>query len=550
MAESPSSIEPTWIFDIQKDETSGRRELALLALDFLPPVLRLRVWTSLRGAVRPRTSPVFCQRCEQLDIATILKFCCQPPNAEQQGSKQLKKKVNRIMYAHPPSNVRDNKPDRHKTKKKTAKKNKNTKVPRHEYFWVLGDSKTIYQTREHCSFCRLIYAAIECSAPLYQDMRSTSTVCISTISGSSEAYVTLVRPDFKSWNMHLQNCLAQYFYPLPRSAKSATITKLPLTLRLADPFEAAEEKESPSKPRNKEAHSKGGTLFHSCSGDISKIDGILQQCLADHCTSNCQRKPKMGSETELIVFDTLEMCLRRIKLDDPYVVIQLEISHCGITEDATWKALPKLGIGNKFRPGFLQDTWLRLPRVLQQAIKLVRGLQSLGSQRYLWIQYYCSGMATTTATTPRETLLQLSIIYGRATLAIFPLNSYRLLRHEEERDAGQFARDIELFEQQKHVRINIQGSPKTRRDVIPPEEFDEYRRLVIAQMNRFPVCPRRLFSFNDGFVFSCAQSPRTHILSKMGIQKIVESHRPSMYVEYEESAREPLILASGQKIPR
>jgi hypothetical protein len=177
---------------------------------------------------------------------------------------------------------------------------------------------------------------------------------------------------------------------------------------------------------------------------------------------------------------------------------------------------------------------LTLPRIVQQAIKLVRSLQSFGTRRYLWIDSYCGEYIEPIPLDPVDKYRQRSIVFGSAAMTIFLLNSDRLLRHEDRRQLEHLAQDVVNVEQKKSVKIKIQGSPKTRPSKqLAQREIDTYKWALKPQLLKYSTSTRLLFCFNGGHVFSCCESPNKRTLKKMGVLQLLDAHRSTIELDYE-----------------
>ncbi|KAF2007463.1 HET-domain-containing protein [Amniculicola lignicola CBS 123094] len=172
--------------------------------------------------------------------------------------------------------------------------------------------------------------------------------------------------------------------------------------------------------------------------------------------------------------------------------------------------LSKTNFEHLTQSGALLEHWDRIPKVIQQTIKLVREFTILGESRYLWVDSLCI-----IQNDPNHKIGQISamgIVYGQALMTVAAVGAdsaqQQLLRYEDGHNHEQLLEDLDCIRRHLGVQVGIDHGPFVFHQKSSPrvESREYFRRGWIFQeqylSRRIMACPRA----DSPFLYYCRES--------------------------------------------
>jgi hypothetical protein len=365
---------------------------------------------------------------------------------------------------------------------------------------VLGKTSELNGRKESCSLCRLIYSAIECSTPVLDHLDSESEIVLDIGSDWTAESRQVIRVKVRYRFGH-GTFFPGLSFSIPSLAESRAVPVEPDLARRKSEVEAPAYAQHPP--------------LLKCRGDIDVAEHLLRDCVSNH--NGCHVSVGRTATLNIFVIDTVVMNIIKISTSVPYIVLSY------VWGRAKTFQLMKDNMESMAEPNSLHKHWKEIPRVIQQAIKLVRELSIFGKKQYLWVDALC--IIQDDSSFKHNQIAQMDIIYGQAVMTIAAVSSAtardHMLRHEDKRDLAQLERDIKFIEQWKRVRIGYkkmlldhQGYPTRNEDVPVNPDLSEPARLDNAAVyftrgwtfQEQALSRRLMLCTPRGISFQCRQS--------------------------------------------
>jgi hypothetical protein len=371
-------------------------------------------------------------------------------------------------------------------------------IASHEY--VLGETSEVNGRKERCSLCRLIYCAIECSTPVFDHLDSESEVVLDVGTDWTAKSRQVIRVKVRHSVGH-GTFFPGLSFSIPSAAESKAALVEPGLARRGSEVEAPAYAQHPP--------------LLKCQGDVDVAEHLLRDCVSNH--KDCHVSVGRTAALDIFVIDTMVMNVIKISTSVPYFALSY------VWGGAETFQLMKDNMKSMAEPNSLHKHWKEIPRVIQQAIKLVRELSIFGEKRYLWVDALC--IIQDDSSFKHSQIAQMDVIYGQAVMTIAAVSSAtardHMLRHEDRRDLAQLEHDVKFIEKSKKVQISYkkmlldhQGYP-TRNEHVPVNpELSEPARLGNAAVyftrgwtfQEQALSRRLMLCTSRGISFQCRQS--------------------------------------------
>jgi hypothetical protein len=329
--------------------------------------------------------------------------------------------------------------------------------------YVLGQTSDINECKERCTLCRLIYYAIECSTPLLEHLDSKSKVVLDVGSDWTVESRQVIRVKVQH-KYGGGTFFAGLSFSIPSLAESKTEFVDSSLARRDSEVEAPAYAQHPPLLR--------------CPGDIDVAEHLLRDCVSNH--KGCHVSVGRTAALNIFVIDTMVMNIIKVSTSVPYFALSY------VWGGADTFQLTNDNVEKMAQADSLRKHWKKIPKVIQQSIKLVRELSIFGKKRYLWVDALC--IIQDNSSFKHSQIAHMDIIYGQACMTIAAVSSAtatdHMLRHEDKRDLAQLEQDVNFIEQSKRVRIQYkkmlldhQGYATSNEDIPVNPDLSEPARL-------------------------------------------------------------------------